>query len=92
MMLLFIYLDAPSITVHPPSSVNINYGNLLTLSCTATGTDIVWVWYHNGINISDSSTITVNTAELQDSGAYQCFATNEAGVDSRSTLVTVKSK
>ncbi|XP_011406589.2 PREDICTED: contactin-5-like [Amphimedon queenslandica] len=81
---------APSITVHPPSSVDITYGSSLTLSCTATGSDISWVWYHNGIKISDSSTLVVSTTGLEDSGAYQCFATNEAGVDSKSTLVTVK--
>lgn len=81
---------APSITVHPPSSVDVNYGRPLTLSCTATGGEVSWVWYHNGVKMANSSSLTVSSVELQDSGAYQCFAANEAGVGSRSTLVTVR--
>ena len=42
--------------------------------------------------MANSSSLTVSSVELQDSGAYQCFAANEAGVGSRSTLVTVRSK
>ena len=88
----YFFIAPPIIVTHPPPFFSINYGSSTTLSCSATGNNNEWAWFHNGIKIGDTRTVTVVTAGLQDSGGYQCFVSNPAGVDSRTTSLIVESK
>ena len=87
--------DPPTISTPLPSfTQEIEYGNPLTLSCSASGLDITWLWYHNGLQIIEAleSTLVISGAVEEDSGIYQCFAYNPAGYDNSAALVTVNSE
>ncbi len=84
--------DPPVFTVVPPTTVNITYGQSQSLTCIAIGDDILLVWYHNGIMISNSNTINITNATLSHAGAYQCFAIGPTTHVTHSTLITIKSE
>ena len=83
------------IVLEDPISVNVTSNEQLTLMCNATGFPLPSIqWYQNGTlvteddrisisNLTDSrsvlSTLTVSVAMTNDSGDYQCNATNSAG-------------
>lgn len=70
-----------------------DYGSPLTLSCAASGIDITWVWYHNGLELAEStSTLTLEDTVEEESGLYQCFAYNPAGFEYSVTQVLVNRK
>ena len=83
--------------IAPPSSVSISgssrivHTNRLSLTCSASGTVNSYKWYRNS---SPLTTITrhyiKSSAQLSDSGSYQCRACNWAGCTSSSSYtVTV---
>ena len=81
----------------PPSSVSISgssrilYTNRLSLTCSASGTVDNYKWYHNGNKVTTTTSRYIkSSAQLSDSGSYQCEACNWAGCrSSRSYTVTV---
>eukprot|EP00731_Ephydatia_muelleri_P000434 Em0001g434a len=58
--------------------VSFLYGVAFTLSCNASGNELTWLWYHNGMRLSGTSgrALVVPSPTLDDSGIYQCFAYN----------------
>ena len=88
--------EAPTLTsLLPASTQQLEYGSPLALTCAAsTSLDLTWRWYHNGVEIAEETDATLSIAStvLEDSGTYQCFAYNSAGVDSSATLVNVISR
>ena len=70
----------PSINTHP-DNVTILTGQSVDLTCSATGTDVVYQWMRNGIIISDdySNVLRINEIKQSDDGTYQCIASNKGG-------------
>jgi hypothetical protein len=82
----------PVLTLVLPSFIQVMWGHNFTLTCSTGSTDdgITWSWYQNGQPIpGDVNYITVDIADLSHEGAYQCFASNQAGVATSSTLVQI---
>jgi len=92
--------------VTSPETQNVTAGQNFTLTCNATGYPVPSIeWTLNGTSyIRDSSVTTVmemlrsltsiimvNDATVNDTGVYQCIATNVAGNDTQNATVTVQS-
>ncbi|XP_064457274.1 hemicentin-1-like isoform X2 [Ornithodoros turicata] len=92
-------LEPPAILTHSQDEKAVIQGHEISLTCKAHGNPPPMVrWVHNGapVNASSSRVILVNDKELQipfaqpeDTGEYKCVAENEAGSDTRTTLVKV---
>jgi hypothetical protein len=81
---------APVITSRLTSTTSFNQGSSGSLSITATGTaPITYQWTYNGGTISASSSYTT-TWQYANAGTYKVSATNLAGTDTSSTVVSVK--
>ena len=92
---MFIASIAP---IAPPSSVSISgstrivYTNRLSLTCSASGTVNNYRWYRNRDKLTTTTygSYIKSSAQLSDSGSYQCEACNWAGcTNSSSYTVTV---
>ncbi|MGK4567657.1 immunoglobulin domain-containing protein [Flavobacterium sp. 3HN19-14] len=61
-----------------PVGMTICEGEMITLSVTATGTNLVYQWQQNGVDKpgATSSTLTIGTSVLSDAGTYTCFVSN----------------
>jgi hypothetical protein len=85
----FVLVEAPPVITQQPSSVSTFEGRTVSLSASATGFPLItgYQWSRNGIAISDDSRIsgsqtavlTIDDAELTDSGEYTLAVTNEEG-------------
>ncbi|KAL5515425.1 hypothetical protein EMCRGX_G000587 [Ephydatia muelleri] len=74
----------------PLETRNVLFGAPITLSCSAGGDGLVWLWYHSGMIMEVSSnTLVVPSSTLADSGIYQCFAYNSASYASATGNVSV---
>ena len=65
-----------------PSDVTLLTGQSLHLSCAAVGTDIVFQWMKDGVNVSNANSnmlMITNITEL-DEGKYKCVASNKGGM------------
>lgn len=80
------------------TTVPVVYGDRLSLSCSVLegGGEVVWSWYHNGTSVgaglASGGRLTVASVVEEDSGSYQCFASNLAGTVGSATTVRVESK
>ena len=72
---------AIAITSQPTAKLNILQGNPFTLSVTATGTAPTYQWYFGSTPITGatSSTYTLASTAISNSGSYTCVVTNSAG-------------
>ena len=75
----------------PPSSVSISgsskivYTNRLSLTCSASGTVYNYKWYRNNNKLTTTTRrYYKSSAQMSDSGSYQCEACNRAGCTSSS--------
>ena len=86
----FCHIVLPSITTQI-NSVTVLTGQSVTLTCNATGTDIVYQWTRNGVIISnnDSSVLRINKIKQSDDGIYQCIVSNKGGNDTSNPGVIV---
>ena len=79
---VFIYVCTvlPSMNTHP-DNVTVLTGQSVNLTCSATGTDVVYQWMRNGVIISDdnSNVLRFNEIKQSDDGTYQCIASNKGG-------------
>ncbi len=86
----------PSITQQPPSNVNLNSGETLTITIDADGTQpIRYQWYKDGqpIDGADQPTLTIENVTSEDAGTYYCNVSNDCGeVQSNNCVVTVTFK
>ena len=64
-----------------PDNVTVLTGQSVDLTCSATGTDVVYQWMRNGVIISDdnSNVLRINQTKQSDDGTYQCIASNKGG-------------
>ena len=82
---------APPYSVNISGSSRIGYTNRLSLTCSASGIVDNYKWYHNGNKLTTTTRRYIkSSAQLNDSGSYQCRACNWAGCTSSSSYtVTV---
>ena len=62
--------------------VTVLNGRSVHLNCEALGTDIVYQWMKDGVNVSDANSnmlVITNITEL-DEGQYKCVASNKGGM------------
>ena len=80
----------PEITTQPVG-VSVRVGSAITLSVTATGGNLTYVWRKDGVAITNATSASYSkTAALTDAGSYTVVVTNSAGsVTSNTATVTV---
>jgi hypothetical protein len=76
---------APIITSQPqPSSLTVRVGSTVTMSVGASGNELSYQWYKDGAPITNnpsatSPTLTINNAQVTDTGSYTAVVTNAGG-------------
>ena len=73
-----------------PSDVTVLTGQPTHLKCEALGTDIVYQWVKDGVDVSNANSnmlVITNITEL-DEGQYKCVASSRSGM-AVSELATV---
>ena len=77
---LYVCIVLPSMKTHP-DNITVLTGQSVNLTCSATGTDVVYQWMRNGVIISDdnSNVLRINEIKQSDDGIYQCIASNKGG-------------
>ena len=81
----------PPVIVTQPSSVTVNVGDSLTLSVSATGSNLKYQWYRGTTAISGANSSSyVTTASVNTAGQYYVVVSNTVGsVKSATVTVTV---
>ena len=106
--LLSLYTAAPMIDPMPPSTITVNVGEPLMLSCTSRGSPPdTFTWRKDNSPVLQSTTIPVTYTEnsavfradysiasvtTSDSGTYTCNVTNPIGSDSATITVVFTGK
>ena len=106
--LLSLYIAAPMIDPMPPSTITVNVGEPLMLSCTSRGSPPdTFTWRKDNSPVLQSTTIPVTynensavfradysiaSATTSDSGTYTCTVTNPIGSNSATITVVVPGK
>ena len=88
------FIVLPSINTHPDNATILT-GQSVNLTCSATGTDVVYQWMRNGVIISDdnSNVLRINEIKQSDDGSYHCIASNKGGnTTSNPAMITVYGK
>ena len=76
---LLYHTVLPSVNTHP-DNVTVLTGQSVNLTCSATGTDVVYQWMRNGIISNNiSNVLRINEIKQSDDGIYQCIASNKGG-------------
>ena len=97
-MLLVLHLMylVYSSSIVPPSSARISgnsqvrYTSTLSLTCSASGIVDNYRWYRNSFLLTTTTRgYYKSSAQLSDSGSYQCTACNWAGCSTRSSSYAV---
>ncbi|XP_030604884.1 leucine-rich repeat and immunoglobulin-like domain-containing nogo receptor-interacting protein 4b [Archocentrus centrarchus] len=91
---------SPHIMDHGPQNATVEEGTTVLFSCKADGDpspSITWISSHKNIisptgriRVLPNGTLEVRFAQVQDSGTYECLASNAAGNDSLSVKLYVK--
>ena len=84
------------ISTHPQGA-SLNVGGSHTMSVVATGTNLTYQWYKNGVLIStggNTDTYVISNATSSDAGSYTVSVTDNIGttVTSNAAVVTVASQ
>ena len=86
-------VNPPMITVQPVSLMLVVPGQSATFTVTATGSNLMYQWQKNGVNIAtgaNSAIYTIDMVAESDEGEYQCVASNTANsVTSTAASLTV---
>ena len=89
------------LTIETPfSSVTLLEGNTVTLSCIPSVIETVLSWTHNGTNVNEDKNtsflpvnlnhiLTLDNADIDDSGQYTCRAVLDDEVVEQNITVTV---
>ena len=100
-MIWFPPPDAPRVALEGNSTHMVTYGDTLTLQCSVTNDrdDVTWVWFSDGVKLVTDTrgdvaagSLSLHGTVLDDTGFYQCFATNSAGASVAIATVEVISK
>ncbi|XP_054261356.1 protein sidekick-like [Macrosteles quadrilineatus] len=95
-------LEAPSFVSNLRPETLGEYGNTVKLPCEANGEPAPSIqWLHNAIDVMSSThrdrymveedkSLVIKKLRMEDTGMYQCVATNEAGSDFVTTWLKVK--
>lgn len=101
-MLFSFILEPPKFVMKLDLTKLVLNGSLATLECKVTGSPEISIrWYKNETEVSSDdkyqmafidsvATLQISICCVEDSGDYICQASNEAGSDRCSCLVTVK--
>jgi alpha-tubulin suppressor-like RCC1 family protein len=87
-----LVVRAPIVITKSPASRAYKAGDSLSLSVNASGTDITYQWYLDGVSIPGATSDTyTKTASASDSGTYYCVVSSPGypSVTSASAVVTV---
>ena len=80
-------MNPPVILVQPADQLNLTQGSDVTFSVTVSGSLLSYQWQKDGVDIVDlfntysgtnTSTLTIQTIEATDEGAYSVVVTNAA--------------
>lgn len=88
-----IKIPLPVITVDMPTSTSVTLGDSVSLSVTATGSELEYRWYRNGIRRGEYATNTylIGSAGFVDSGSYVCIVGSRSTHDYRTdTSITAR--
>ncbi|HVU34465.1 MAG TPA: immunoglobulin domain-containing protein [Opitutaceae bacterium] len=89
---VYVQQVPPSLTTQP-QSVTVTTGSTVTLSVTATGSNLTYQWHKNGMVLpgATSATLTIPTSTAADAGNYWVEVSNSLGfMDSYLAIVTVQ--
>ena len=78
---MVLHVVKPQILMDP-SDVTVLTGQSVHLKCEGLGTDIVYQWMKDGVDVSDANSnmlVITNIIEL-DEGQYKCVASNKGGM------------
>ena len=80
MIVMVLLVVKPQILMGP-SDVTVLTGQSVHLSCEALGTDIVYQWIKDSVNVSDanSNMLVITNITESDEGKYKCVASNKGG-------------
>ena len=84
-------LPSPVVTSHPIDQT-LDVGSLVNFSVTTSGNNLSYQWKKDDVDVAGAtnSTLTINSIELSDAGAYTCNVTNDCGtVTSNVAMLTV---
>ena len=82
-----LFLLPNTVITLQPHDTTICTGESLTLTTTATGSNISYQWKHNGINTgTNSDTYTIPSIAISDSGSYYVEITSDCGVLNSDTI------
>ena len=85
-----VTVNTPTVITSQPSARTLCQGNTISLSTTATGTNISYQWQKNGGNIGTGSSYSKGGAVPGDGGNYRCIVTGTCGNATTNTVtVTV---
>ena len=88
---MFCFSVAPTATLYQCPTLN-NESNNATFYCNATGNpapSIEWVRENSGEVVSNDGTLVLRTINRNESGRYQCIASNRIGNDTKNCTVKV---
>ena len=91
LLVMILYVVKPQIFMGP-SDITILTGQPVHLACSAVGTDIVYRWMKDSVNMSDanSNMLVITNITESDEGKYKCVASNKGSVAmSKPATVTV---
>ena len=87
-------VDSPQMITDQPDNTTVSVGSSASLVVMATGTNLVYQWYKNGVLIPGATGSTLNfpTAQLSDTADYYVVVSNSGGsVQSNTARLTVVS-
>ena len=91
-------VDFPTKDLLAPEDVKFSRSDALKLPCNAVGSNLQWIWKHNGTEIATGGKFTVgadgalkgNYLESAQSGNYQCFVKDTVtGIETFSRKIQV---
>ena len=85
----------PTVSISPVAEQVIPTGGSVTLTCSAedcVSGSFTYMWYRDGVNVVNGSTLTISNASSTDFGRYECNATGNGGTGSAATYISEQSE
>ena len=90
-----ILIGRPDIISNQSLYSELPEGSNISLSCQSVGAPpLSYSWYYNAVQLDSAllEEIEIFSVSTTDSGTYQCFVENSAGIDTNTFIVNVKSE